>query len=82
MTSRLGTRMSLTFFLQCSQADSLRSLHTSAEDPPPIPGVVDIPAVHENRSVDTYKIERIMTGNSYSFVTILNYRPIVCGSFN
>ncbi len=55
----------LLFTLQYSQADSSRRFHTSANDPPPpLPGVVDIPAVHVNRSVDTYKIERVMTGNS------------------
>ncbi len=56
--------MSLTFFTVYSQADSSRKFHTSADDPPALPGVVDIPAVHVHRSVDTYKIERVMTGNS------------------
>ncbi len=56
-------------FLQCSQADSSRRFHTSADDPPPpLPGIVDIPAMHVNRSVDTYKIERVMTGLSYNFI--------------
>jgi hypothetical protein len=53
-----------------SQAVSARTCHTSADDPPALPGVVDIPAVIVHRSVDTYKIERVMAGNSHNFICI------------